>query len=526
MIHRSRRSVRCLSLLIGLGLPALTGWASNLVDDRVSAPAQTAPASAPQAAASSKATERWYVLLMQGQRAGWLKSVRSETPEQITSTSDVMLELKRDALKIRISMQTEFVETQDGKPISQQSTQKLGAMATTRRVRFLPDGSMEVTNLQPTPGGQPIKSTETRPAADKPWLTPAAAERFVAAELAKGAEKIVVTMMDPSLGEAPVTVTRTVLERTTAEAFGRTVPAVKWKSVIDSMASAEAIEYVGDDGETIRSEASVGGIALTQILADKDLALSKLNAPELLASMLVPVPQPIASPRETKLGSYIVTAKGELPELPSVAGQTFTRKGPDAGGITVRAGDDAREAVAPDKLAAVSAEYLKASPMLDTRDPEIIKLASTIDLSKDSPAAAAERLRRFVHGFITAKDMSVGFATASEVCRTRNGDCTEHGVLLATLLRAKGIPARVTSGLIYVDEFGGQKNVFGYHMWTQALIEGHWVNLDATLPDATPYDATHITLSTSSLNEGQVQNFLIANAPLIGRLKIEVVKVE
>jgi transglutaminase-like putative cysteine protease len=192
----------------------------------------------------------------------------------------------------------------------------------------------------------------------------------------------------------------------------------------------------------------------------------------------------------------------------------------------VRAGEGGGEVVPEGRLAEVKAEYLKASAMLDTRDEEIIKLAGAIDLTGLDAPAAAERVRRFVHKYIKAKDMSVGFATASEVCRTRTGDCTEHAVLLAALLRAKGVPARVVSGLIYIDEFAGKKNVFGYHMWSQALVDGQWVNLDATLGEGTPYDAAHITLSVSSLNEGEVQNFLVATAPLIGKLNIEVVKVE
>ena len=40
----------------------------------------------------------------------------------------------------------------------------------------------------------------------------------------------------------------------------------------------------------------------------------------------------------------------------------------------------------------------------------------------------------------TEKDLSVGFATAADVARTAQGDCTEHAVLLAALLRASDIP--------------------------------------------------------------------------------------
>ena len=40
------------------------------------------------------------------------------------------------------------------------------------------------------------------------------------------------------------------------------------------------------------------------------------------------------------------------------------------------------------------------------------------------------------------------------------------------MLRADGIPARVASGLVYADGFLGSRDIFGWHMWTQALIDG------------------------------------------------------
>src|SRR5690606_5201760 len=99
------------------------------------------------------------------------------------------------------------------------------------------------------------------------------------------------------------------------------------------------------------------------------------------------------------------------------------------------------------------------------------------------PAVIAEKLRRFVHSYISNKSLDVGLASASEVCRTREGDCTEHATLLAAALRFAGIPSRVVSGLIYAEEFAGRSRIFGYHMWTQALLPDdagamRWVDLD------------------------------------------------
>ena len=121
-------------------------------------------------------------------------------------------------------------------------------------------------------------------------------------------------------------------------------------------------------------------------------------------------------------------------------------------------------------------------------------------------------------------------ASAAETARTRRGDCTEHGVLLAAMLRAAGIPSRVACGLIYVDGFVGSENIFGYHMWAEALLDVHgqptWVDLDATLGPEAAFDAAHIALTVTALADGQPQDALVTLATIIGRLRIKVESVQ
>ncbi|HYD00817.1 MAG TPA: transglutaminase-like domain-containing protein, partial [Phycisphaerales bacterium] len=271
----------------------------------------------------------------------------------------------------------------------------------------------------------------------------------------------------------------------------------------------------------------MGGITIEQLAADKDLALSKLEAPELLNSTMVKTDRPIRGARTLQRGTYRVSVEKEtLPDLPTVAGQTFTRESPKAG--TVVATADGVEPVAAADLATVKAKHLESSSMLKADDPEIVELVKRAKVQGLPSAEAARKLREFVYGYIRKKDMSVGFATASEVARTKTGDCTEHAALLAAMLRAAGVPSRCASGLLYIDQFDDQRDVFGYHMWTQALVEQKdgtwaWTNLDAVLPGE-PYDAAHVLLAVTALGDGEMQNFLVNTAPLIGRLKIGVVE--
>ncbi len=125
-----------------------------------------------------------------------------------------------------------------------------------------------------------------------------------------------------------------------------------------------------------------------------------------------------------------------------------------------------------------------------------------------------QSLEDFVRGFIRNKDLSVGYASALEVAKNPEGDCTEHAVLLAALGRALGIPTRVVDGLVYVDYYAGGEHVFVPHAWAQAYVDGRWRSFDAALHG---FDAGHIALS---VGDGDPWRFY-AGFNTLGRLRIE-----
>ncbi len=90
-------------------------------------------------------------------------------------------------------------------------------------------------------------------------------------------------------------------------------------------------------------------------------------------------------------------------------------------------------------------------------------------------------LERAVRSHVSNKSLRVGYASASETLHSREGDCTEHALLLAALARASGIPARVATGLVYTDQNAGQRDVFIPHAWVQAWVDGQWRGYDAAL---------------------------------------------
>jgi hypothetical protein len=73
------------------------------------------------------------------------------------------------------------------------------------------------------------------------------------------------------------------------------------------------------------------------------------------------------------------------------------------------------------------------------------------------------------------------FDIASTVARRREGDCTEHAVLLTALARLHGHAARVVLGLVLVRIEGQPPRAFG-HAWVERHDGKAWRPADAALP--------------------------------------------
>jgi transglutaminase-like putative cysteine protease len=169
--------------------------------------------------------------------------------------------------------------------------------------------------------------------------------------------------------------------------------------------------------------------------------------------------------------------------------------------------------------------YLAPNAIINSDDPVVREMANAARADAQSPYEIADRLRRYVTDAIEDKNLNVGFATASEVARNKEGDCSEHAVLLAALGRACGLPARVVTGLVYVPIFGGSDDIFGFHMWTQFRIGDAWVDFDAAQHES-DCNPTHIAFSVSSLEGAGIGQIAIDLINLIGNLEIDIVRID
>jgi transglutaminase-like putative cysteine protease len=329
------------------------------------------------------------------------------------------------------------------------------------------------------------------------------------------------------------------------------------------------------EGREVRSSSQILGMEAVAYRSDRADALAAVAAAaaepaiEILVSTLVRPDRPIPNPERARRAVYELSLEdgSPVPWLPAGGAQRVRRLA-EEGRLRVTVHRDPADAPAPappppadsDEARSggagaapwddtVSQDHRAASLFVDHDDPAVRRLLkrqrpADADPAPESPtetraapASAADRARElshFVHKYVATKDLDTGLATASQVVGSRAGDCTEHAVLLAALLRAEGIPARLVTGLVYLEEFAGSDSVFGYHMWVQAAIgaegpqavgdAGRWIDLDPTLPWG--FDATHIALGHSALSGSGREPELDRLMPLYGKLRIEVVEVE
>lgn len=135
------------------------------------------------------------------------------------------------------------------------------------------------------------------------------------------------------------------------------------------------------------------------------------------------------------------------------------------------------------------------------------------------PREKCKRLTSYIASHLRLSAFSTSLRPASEVAKSKEGDCTEYAVLLAAVMRSEGVPARVAVGFAYVANPAS----FAPHMWTEAWIEGKWIPFDATLGgEVNPL--TRLKVMDSALSDN-VTNGTLLFVPLLnflGRATVEI----
>lgn len=132
----------------------------------------------------------------------------------------------------------------------------------------------------------------------------------------------------------------------------------------------------------------------------------------------------------------------------------------------------------PRPLPASAAElrvFTRPERFVESDHPQLQEIARS--LRGTSTSETARRTYHFVRQSLARTGFTPEDRGALRALADKAGDCTEHAYLLAALLRANAIPARVLAGYLMAES--GLLKAEDFHNWTEYYADGAWQLADA-----------------------------------------------
>lgn len=458
-------------------------------------------------------SDEWHIISIAGSPIGYVHSVTRErnTPPHVFVTNEfAKTRLSRLGTIIEHDMTSEYIESPDGKLLFASTVSRLGATETHCRAKVKGNNlSIETTIAGKT-------SARTIPL-DHDIIGPYAQLRRIRNEALEPGASLTFQTFVPEFKRI-VTTTLKIEGTDTITLNGALVSLWHGTMTQDILPGIITKVWIDNNGSIARSHVNLmGGMETRRSTETQALCVvAPSHIVDIMDKFFIPSNREIRSVYTVTEALYRLEApQGTLKQLNFAdRRQTIEKRGPGWILLRVRAIGDTEKPTAkrPHKT------YLASTLYLQSDDPEIKELARKACGDAKTPAEKTARLKEWVYKHIRKKDFGVGFASAKEVVVSRRGDCTEHAVLLAALLRAEGIPSRLAVGLVYYQ------NNFGYHMWTEAFLN-NWTAVDAAF-NQTIVDATHIKLKTTALPGASATNPFTDILTIIGNLKLTIEELE
>ncbi len=328
---------------------------------------------------------------------------------------------------------------------------------------------------------------------------------LVSAVMASGFDKnkaLTLFILDPTtMSRQPVDIR--LLGKEDIHVMGNSQAARK---VSISFKGATQLAWIADDGEILREQGLLG-ISLEKTSQSEALSgLALETGEDFTLAASIPANLHIESPDRLERLSLKIDGIGSSNIDLNGDRQSFRQNR-----LTI-----ARESLngfskdpLPEATAESLAEYLKPSLFIQSNDPKIKNLADSITSAADPPWEKARKLTLWVFREIEKRPV-LSLPDALSTLENRMGDCNEHTMLLAALLRAAGIPARIEAGLVYLN------GRFYYHAWNGFHV-GKWITADAVMGQL-PADITHVRLASGA------HSMPIDIMGVIGKIQLEILE--
>ncbi len=449
------------------------------------------PVSAPD---SIEEVETWMAIYHYDDKIGYAHSRVMEQPDGFMVLEKALMNLRLMGSVHRIRTETTGHLHEDGSLRSFVFSLESGL------VRFKARGRVEGSHLVLKTGFGGEFTESKIVLHDKPVLSVGLWPHLVRKGVTVGS-RYKVSVFDPAImAQRPVDV----------EVMGResiVLGGTKWDAfkVRTTFMGTDVFTWLGPNGERLKEEGFMG---LRLVWATEDEARSEIRT----------------DPETDMAEDASIPSNKTLENVSSLSYLTVRLDGVNLEGLDLHGGrqrlsgsvlEVARESVPLRSGQSASVErkylesYLKAEPMVQSDHPRIKALAGNIVSAAKDEKTKARHILDWVYEYLD-KRATVSVPNALGTLQAKAGDCNEHAVLFAALLRAVDIPTKLCAGLVYT------RGRFYYHAWNEVFV-GQWITADALMGQM-PADVTHIRFveGGSDRQADMVQ--------VVGRLELKVLE--
>lgn len=476
----------------------------------------------------AKPWETWQAYYMGGRHVGYSHvnfALQSDKPDSlVTVTIEDQLAICRGPSTVIQRLDQTSVETRDGELVSFEAELRVGPALTRYSGTVEGDSLTVVTTRGTKKSSQSVRWKTSN-------LGPAGLQQsLIANPIDRGQQRRLQSLLPIRFDVATLQLDcRHVASIAMPDGTIHQAREVEVAMKLQDSPPINTVLWTDDKGNVIKT--LTPALDLTAFASTREAATKGIVASaDILSATAIEIEGALEKPQETKAATFRITPRARVkdtsdtPAFAAHPGQWVKKN--DSGAYEIVVSRDPA-ATPPDgfqslRLAPANQDS-GSGPLVDSAHSLVKQLADTVNVKTDEPARLALELTRSTHSLIRQKNYTNGFVPASEVARAGEGDCTAHSVLLAAMLRARGIPSRVAIGLVYVP--AEPKARMAYHMWTIAYINDQWLHFDATLPGGSA-PADRITLTTNSLDSGNEYESLGAVLGTIGQYNIEITQSE
>lgn len=426
------------------------------------------PLSAPARDVPAKTETEWLSVLLAGRKVGHARFDREQTAERVITRQFMQFELGRGGVAVSMSTDETHEETPDGQPLAFTSVSLISGL------------EMRVEGRRTDGDRFAMKSGAAGSLRESEIVWPDGALLAHGLELAMrkmgthAGATAELKAFQPLMQEA-MTMTYAVVGPAELDLPQGRVEAIEVDQTLKFPSGDMASRvWMDADYQLLKMTMDVLGQELELIACDRACAQAPNQPAEILTTSLVAAPRKLERGELDEALVIDLHSEVELSAWPGIDGQRLERLGGDRYRVHVRHPKGGAAMTPP------AERDLARTDWLDYDSPAVKALLADLDRQAD-PAARMRALQDVVFSHIGKKNLSVGYASAGDAARLREGDCTEHALLLAALGRAAGVPTRVVNGLAYSDDFG-ERPAFVPHAWVAAWTGERWQAFDAALP--------------------------------------------